>query len=145
MSGRLRCASGARSPDAPTLPRLGTTGNEVQAVEVEQPAERRQRHARVAEPEAVDLQPQHDPRDLGRDRLADADRVAQQQVPLKVVKLVVRHALVRERAEAGVDAVVGLPVGERGFHARPARLDRRRVARGSDPRSPRGRRAGCEW
>ena len=121
ISGRHRCASGARSPDRADAAATRHDRQQVQAVEVEQAAERRQRHAGVAEPEAVDLQPQHHARDLGRHRVADADRVAEQQVPLKVVELVVGHAFVRERAEAGVDAVVGVPVRDRGLQ-RSARL-----------------------
>ena len=102
-------------------------GDEVPLVELQQPAEGRHRDAGVAQPEGVDLQPQHHPGDLGRHRVADPDRVAEQQVPLEPGELVVRHPLPGEGAEPGVDAVVGVAVGQRGLDPRPRPLHGRHI------------------
>ena len=119
--------------------------HEAEAIEIEQAAEGRQRHAGIAEAQAVDLEPQHDAGDLGRHRFADADRVAQEQVPLELVKLVVGHALVGQRAEAGIDAVVGFAIGDRGLEPRRGSPRPGRNRSGSRWRSPQDRHRGRGW
>ena len=70
MSGSARCASGARSPDAPTLPCSGTTGWMPEREEVEQPVDEQRPAAAVAERERVRPEQQHRPDDLARERRA---------------------------------------------------------------------------
>ena len=76
----------------------------------QKPLERLHRHARVAEAEGVDLQLKHQAADLLRHQGPHPDGVAQQQVALQRFELVVGDPLLRQRAEAGVDAVIRLPI-----------------------------------
>ena len=62
-------------------------------------------HTRDAGSKAVRLEQQHAPHDRRRERLADAARVTAHEIELQLPHLVRGDALVRERAEAGGDAV----------------------------------------
>ena len=72
---------------------------------VDQPVERRAPDAGVALREHVRPQRHHRPHRARRQRLADAGRVAAQQVPLQRPQRVPRNLHLGQRAEAGVDAV----------------------------------------
>ena len=72
---------------------------------VDQPIERRAPDARVALREHVRAQRHHRAHGARRQRLADARRVAAQQVPLELAERVSRNLDLGQRAEAGVDAV----------------------------------------
>ena len=112
-SGSARCASGARSPLAPSEPRDGTRGCTPAASSASSSStvSRRTPEAPVASALArSSIAAAHD---LGRERLADAAGVAAQQVELQPRDLVMRDRDVDEPAEAGVHAV-----------GRRARLDR---------------------
>ena len=62
-------------------------------------------HARVAARQAGDLHHQREAHDVVAQQLAGADRMRQDQVALQLLQLGVGNALLREQAEAGVDAV----------------------------------------
>ena len=68
ISGSARWASGARSPDAPTLPCSGTTGWMPRSRKREQPVDEQRPAAAVAERQGVRAQQEHRPDDLARER-----------------------------------------------------------------------------
>ena len=98
-------ASGARSPLAPTEPRLGTCGMDAGVEQREQRLERLDADARVALGQDVAAQRHRGAHRAHRQRLADAGRVAAHQVHLQGVEVGAVDARLRERPEAGVDAV----------------------------------------
>ena len=94
-SGSARCASGARSPLAPTEPRDGTRGT-IPAVEhVDEQLDRLDARAGEALGERVRAQEHRRPDDLVRVRLADAAGVAAQQPELQLRRLLRRDRLAR--------------------------------------------------
>ena len=76
ISASVRCASGARSPEAPTEPWHGTYGHQAGVVHREQRVDHRLAHARVAAREARRLEREHQPHHRRLQRLADADACA---------------------------------------------------------------------
>ena len=113
-SGSARCASGARSPLAPTEPRLGTCGQHAAVEALDQQLDRLDPRARVALRERVRAQQHRRAHDLVRVRLADAARVAAQQAELQLLGQLLGNRLRDEAAEAGVDAVRVLARAVRG-------------------------------
>ncbi len=69
-------------------------------------------NARIAAAEAEQLQDDHQPRDMARQRIAEAGAVRQDEVGLKLGKALVGNARVGEQAEPGVDAVDGFAAGD---------------------------------
>ncbi len=61
--------------------------------------------ARKAAPEAEQFQQYHEPRDVARQRFAEAGAVAEDEVGLELRQPIVGDAGVGEQAEAGVDPV----------------------------------------
>ena len=129
-STRARCASGARSPLAPTDPRDGTTGctprfsasSSASSVSTRMPEKPRARtFARSAIIARTVRTGSGSP---------DAGRVAAQQVELQALERVGRDAHLGERPEAGVDPVDGRVAGRHAVHHR---------ARGGDARTRVGR------
>ena len=139
-----RCASGARSPDAPTDPRLGITGSRPRSSICDQRLEDDVAGARVALGEHVGAQQHQRPGRLGPDGLPDAAAVAQHQVALQFDDIVAGDGHVRELAEAGGDAVDHPAVGDQLLDVRAGRVDwsRAPTAR-SPPPPPRARPRGC--
>ena len=86
-------------------------GMNVRVEQREQRVDGRQPDARVAAREHVGAEQHHRAHGVRRERLADAGRVAAQQVGLQPVERVGLDADLRERAEPGVDAVDGLAAG----------------------------------
>ena len=129
ISTSARCASGARSPLAPTDPRDGTSGCTPRVEQRDQRVERLEPDAGEALRQHVRAQRHRRAHGADRQRLADAGRVAAQQVELQRFERVGRDLDVGERAEAGVDAV--------GRLVAAARADRRRRAtRATRARAP---------
>ncbi len=104
-SGSARWASGARSPEAPTEPRDGTTGCTPAVEQLEQALEQRLAHARVAARQGVGAQQQHAAHLVLGERLAHAGGVREHQPLLQGLEVRGVDADVGEVAEAGVDAV----------------------------------------
>ena len=98
-------ASGARSPDAPTDPCDGTTGDDAARKHGFDQRQRRGSHARRALREAAELQRHHQPRCRDGGRFTDARGMRQHDVALKLRKICGRDAHARQFAEAGVDPV----------------------------------------
>jgi hypothetical protein len=67
----------------------------------------------------VDLELQHDTRNLARHRVTHATGVAQQDIGLQVVELFRINTLVGQHAKAGVDSVMCLTVFQRRHHDFP--------------------------
>ena len=107
MSPSARCASGARSPEAPTEPCDGMTGRTSAASMREQGFDRRDADARVAAGERVGAQGDHRAHRRVRKRRADAGAVAPDQVALQALELGPRNRHVGELPEPGRDAVDG--------------------------------------
>ena len=138
-SGSARCASGARSPEAPTEPRLGTTGSDA-AVRGTRAAARPSRCARRSSPWRACSRAAASPARTisSRIRLADAARVRAEQPELQLLGQLFRDGARDEATEPGVDAVRVLARAVRGALdelARGAHL----LARGVGEH---GRRAG---
>ena len=112
ISAAIRCASGARSPDAPTLPCDGMTGMASCSSKRLERLDHQRPNAGMAAAEAEQLEHDHQPRDVARQRLAEARAVRQDQVGLQLGEPVVGNARVGEQAEAGVDAVDRLAAGD---------------------------------
>ena len=128
ISTSARCASGARSPLAPTDPRDGTTGCTRAVEQLDQQLERLEPDAGEALRQHVGAQRHRRAHDRHRQRLADARGVAAQQVHLQLRQRLGGNLHFGEVAEAGVDAVgrrvaIGELVddGARGAHARARR------------------------
>ncbi len=77
------CASGAKSPEAPTEPCDGTTGMISCAQHRFEKIESYTANAGRTLAEARKLQRHHQPRDIDRQRLTYASRVGQNDVPLQ--------------------------------------------------------------
>ena len=69
-------------------------------------------NARIAAAEAEQLEQDHQPRDVARQRVAETGAVRQDQVGLELGQAVVGNARVGEQAEAGVDAIDRLARGD---------------------------------
>ena len=128
-SGSARCASGARSPLAPTEPRLGTTGSTPAVEALEQQLDELRPRAGAPLRERVRAQQHRRADDLVRVRVADAARVAAQQPELELLGQLLRDRLRDEAAEAGVDAVGVLARGRARRGRRRARAATIRSAR----------------
>ena len=164
-----RCDSGARSPRAPTEPSCGTTGTMPALSIAASACSVSHADARMAAHQRVDADAQHRAHDVGRERLADAHGMGDDQVVLQFVEqrsagraALGRASRMRMRAEqlvgiaaeAGGDAVDRLLaahlLGEEFGGARDRRELRRRRARPSRRARPRpaarasanGRRGG---
>ena len=83
ISASVMCASGARSPEAPTEPWRRHVRHEAGVVHREQRVDHDLAHARVAARQARRLQREHQPHDRRRQRRADADAVRADQVALQ--------------------------------------------------------------
>ena len=139
ISTSARCASGARSPLAPTEPRDGTRGWTPRVEQRDQRVERLDADAGEALRQHVRAQRHRRAHGARRQRLADAGGVAAQQVELQRLERVGRDLHFGERAEAGVDAVGRLVAARAAIDRRRARRATRR-ARGvgaARPVSPR--------
>ena len=145
-------ASGARSPDAPTDPCAGTTGVNAASEHRLDEAKRPRLDARGALGEAAELQRHHQPRRRDRGGFADAGRVRQDDVALKLREIGRLDAHAGEFAEAGVDAVDRLAAGEdpldrggaRGHAGVMGRVDGDRRAAPDRPPVGKRRLAGAE-
>ena len=115
----VMCASGARSPEAPTEPWPGSQGMMSALSSASSVSTTSRPHARVAARQAADLQHQDQPHHRVGQQRADADGVRQHQVALQRRELLARDAGLGEHAEAGVDAV------DRRRPARRSSVDRR--------------------
>ncbi len=130
---RARCASGARSPDAPTEPCAGTSGRTSAASIASERLDRRDANAGVPAREGVGPQRHHRAHRRGpAARTPDARGVASDQVALERFDLLPRDRDVGELAEARRHAVDRLPRADRavddaarGGH-RPAGFGRQR-------------------
>ena len=123
------CASGARSPDAPTDPCYGTTGITPRASMAWSCSMSFAAHARGALRETDDLQRHHQPHRSVRALVSPTPAAMRQNdVALKLATSGRRDALDRQFAEAGIDAV-----------------DRARRARRCAPRQPRPRPRAARW
>jgi hypothetical protein len=96
---------------------------------VDQAVECRAPDAGVALREDVGAQRHHRAHGARRQRLADAGRMAAQQVALQRAEGAARNLDLRQRAEAGVDAVGRRVAGGRPLDHRPGGVDRRAGAR----------------
>ncbi len=105
ISTSARCASGARSPDAPTDPLRGDDRVDAAVEHLAQEVAHHGAHARVAEREHLRAQEHHRAHHRLRQGRADAGGVRADEVALEVADLVGADAHVGEHAEAGVDAV----------------------------------------
>ena len=117
------CASGARSPDAPTEPCDGTYGTRpalctASSVSITSSRTPEWPRARLAAFSASISRTT-----ARRQRLADADRMRADQVQLQRVELVLADARAGELAEAGVDAVHRRIAGRGALHDRGAGAD----------------------
>ena len=104
-SGSARCASGARSPDAPTEPRLGTTGTTPRFRHSSSSSTVSIRAPEVPFGQRVRPQQHRRADDLVVVRLADAARVRTEQAELQLLGQLFRDGTRDEAAEPGVDAV----------------------------------------
>ena len=129
ISTSAMCASGARSPLAPTDPRLGHARMHAAVERRDQRVERLDANAGEAFGQHIGAQRHRRAHGADRQRLVDAGGVAAQQVDLQLRQIVAVDARFGERAEAGVDAV------DRARRLRRAR--RRRRARRSRAPAPR--------
>ena len=120
-SGSARCASGARSPLAPTDPRLGTSGTTSAAQTVEQQLGDLDARAGVALRERVRAHDHRRPHDLPRIRLADPAGVAPQEAELELLGQLLGNPRRDEAPEAGRDAVGRLVLAQRVFDDRARR------------------------
>ena len=142
-STSARCASGARSPLAPTEPRLGTSGCTPRVEQREQRLERLDANAGEALRQHVRAQRHRRAHGAHRQRLADAGGVAAQQIQLQRGELRRAGSRLGERAEAGVDAVDRRVAVGACDRPRRARRDASRAAGASRRRRDRARsRAG---
>ena len=105
MSTSPRCASGARSPLAPTDPRDGTTGCTRRLSSAMQQLQRLDANPGESFRQHVGAQRHRRADDRHRQRIADAGGVAAQEIHLQLGERVVRDPHVGEVAEPGVDAV----------------------------------------
>ena len=148
-SGSARCASGARSPDAPTEPRAGTSGSTPRFRHSSSSSTVSTRAPELPFASAFARSSIAARTTVVRIRLADAARVRAEQAQLQLLGQLLRDLLRDEAAEAGVDAVGVLVRAVRGAlddaraprasaRARRRRAARRRAAR---RRPPRRRRA----
>ena len=129
------CASGARSPLAPTDPREGTTGCTRAFSSADQRIERARPHAGIPARQHVGPERHGGAHGASRQRLADAGGVTAEQVQLQGAQRVVRDSHVGERSEAGVDAVDGfVALGLPGDHG-ARRFDALTRGRGETDRS----------
>ena len=113
-SGRARCASGARSPLAPTEPRAGTRGSTPRPSAARRSSTVATSCAGIPLCQRVGAQQHRGAGHVGRIGLTDAAGVAAEQPQLELVHLVVRDGLGDEPPKAGVDAVgVLVPVARR--------------------------------
>ena len=128
ISGSARCASGARSPEAPTEPCAGTTGWIPRRRKSSRRSATIGRAPEKPERERVRAQQQHRPHDLARQRLADARGVADEQVLLEPLGVGPVDRPIGERTEPGREPVDDralvderLDDGARPFHPRACR------------------------
>ena len=108
-SGSARCASGARSPLAPTEPRLGTYGSTPAVQALEQQLDGLDARARVPLRQRVRAQQHRGTHDLRCIRISDAAGVGAKQPQLQLLRELLGDRLRDESAEAGVDPVGVLP------------------------------------
>ncbi|MFA6045891.1 MAG: hypothetical protein WC718_12985 [Phycisphaerales bacterium] len=104
-------ASGAKSPDAPTEPVSGTTGDAPIQHADEQFREGRA-HARFAPGKRGREEEHGRADDIIWERRTHAGGVRADEVGLECREIAIADALLGEGAEPGVDAVVRLAVGE---------------------------------
>jgi hypothetical protein len=116
-------ARGARSPEAPTEPFDGHTGQDVGVHERDEGFQRLAPYARGAPRQAGDLQHHHQPGDRVGQKGADAAGVAEHQIALQGLQIAGRDRGVGQQAEAGVDAIDGAALGDDGGDGRGALLD----------------------
>ena len=122
--------------------------NQRHGVGVEQPLQRlddERPNARMTAAKTEQLEDDHQPHDVARERIAEAGTVRQDEVGLQLGQPVVRDARVGEQAEAGIDAVDRLAAGNdaldrRGRVARRAAWPRRRDGHGAAPQLAAGER-----
>ena len=125
------CASGARSPLAPTEPRDGTSGWTPALSSATSASSVSSADAREALGEHVGAQRHRRAHVAHRQRIADAGGVAAQQVALQRFQRVGRDLDFGERSESGVDAVDRLVAARLPIDDRARRADARRAAAGA--------------
>ena len=111
ISASAQCASGARSPLAPSEPCSGTTGSSPAASIASIVSASTGRAPGAAHRQRAGAQEHHRPHHLALDRRAHAGGVRAHQRPLQLGPAVGRDPRLRERAEAGRDPVGGLVGG----------------------------------
>ena len=151
-STSAQCASGARSPEAPSEPCSGTHGVMSWLSRSTSACGDQRPYAGVAQGQRADPQQHHRPHHLARHRRADAGGVRADQRVLQLGPALGGDERVGQRAEAGGDAVDGPAVALDGVHdgrgwspsrrRRPGRARPWRVAAGDGERRRRGR---CRW
>jgi hypothetical protein len=104
-------------------------GMDARVERVDQPVERRAADPREPFREDVGAQNHHRPHRARRQRLADAGRMAPQQVALQVAERRLRNLHFRQRAESGVDAVDRCVAGRMAIDNRSSGVDGRRRGR----------------
>ena len=144
ISTSARCASGARSPEAPTEPCERHHRRDVGLEQFAQRLDERGPAAREPARERGRAQQQHGAHDVARRGRAHAGRVRAQQIHLQLAHLLLRDAAILEFAESGGHAVDHALLAHRaldhGVAARDA-LSRRRRPRAAGRRSCRPARA----
>ena len=111
ISGSARCASGARSPDAPTLPWAGTTGWIPSSRSRSSRSTTQRPAAGVAECQRVRPQEEHRPDHVPRQRGAHPHGVADEEILLEPPRVGRGDVRRREVAEPGGDPVHDLARG----------------------------------
>ena len=101
----LKCARGARSPEAPTDPCAGIIGIDLMLEQRQQGIDQPHRDAGMAARQRIDLERENQPHDGIGKRIAHAGRVRQQQIPLQQLELLVGDARLRQQSESRIDAV----------------------------------------
>ena len=124
-----RWASGARSPDAPTLPCDGHPWRHAAREQFADRVDSDRAHAGKSLGERIGAQQHHGAGFGDGKRVADAHGVRAYQVDLQFADLVAGDAHVAEFADAGGDGVGDLIVGDQACRPRRARRSRARAHR----------------
>ena len=125
ISASVMCASGARSPEAPTEPLRRNRRQDAGVIERDQGVDHFGPDAGIAARQARGLEHQNETHGRIVEQRAGADRVRVNEVGLQPLQLIVRDVRLGELAEAGVDAVGGSAVIDRLLHRRPRSVDGR--------------------
>ena len=112
ISDSARCARGARSPLAPTLPCDGTIGSDAAVEHFAERVDDDGANAGVAFGQRIRAQQHHGASFGDGERFADADRVRANQIDLQFANLLAGDADVAQFAHAGGDGVGQFVAGD---------------------------------